>query len=48
MDRLGGRWGVVQIGDSFCEVEKSYFKVHNIKPVWFRKTFIEWLTGRSI
>ncbi len=44
--KLGGRWGVVKLGEFYCEVERTYFKVHNIKPVWYRKTFKEWLTGQ--
>lgn len=48
MNDLGGRWGVVQIGELYCEVEHSYFKVHNVKPVWVRKTFIEWLTRKRL
>ena len=43
---LGGRWGVVKLGERYCEVERTYFKVHGVKPVWYRKTFREWLTGR--
>lgn len=43
MDSLGGRWGVVKLGERYCEVERTYFKVHGIKPVWYRKTFKEWL-----
>ena len=46
MSELGCRWGVVKLGERYCEVERTYFKVHNVKPVWYRKTFKEWLTGR--
>lgn len=44
--QLGGRWGVVKLGEYYCEVERTYFKVHNVKPVWYRKTLREWLTGQ--
>jgi len=42
MNRLGGRWGVVKLGENYCEVEQSYFKVHNVKPVWIRRDW-KWL-----
>ena len=45
MNRLGGRWGVVKLGECYCEVERSYFKVHNVKPVWIRRDW-KWLTGQ--
>jgi hypothetical protein len=48
MADLGGRWGVAKVDGGFIEVERTYFKVHNVKPVWFRKTFIEWLTRTGI
>ncbi len=48
MADLGGRWGVVKLGERYCEVERTYFKVHGIKPVWYRKTFREWLTGTKL
>lgn len=48
MADLGGRWGVVKLGERYCEVERTYFKVHGIKPVWYRKTFKEWLTREKL
>lgn len=45
MSDLGGRWGVVQIGQAFIEVEQTYWRLHNIKPVWVRRDW-KWLIGR--
>jgi hypothetical protein len=47
MADLGGVWGVVSIGNRYCEVEISYFKVHKVKPVWLRMRDRLWLTIRG-
>lgn len=47
MADLGGSWGVVKIGDNYCEVERSYFKVHNVKPEWVRRRDRKWLIRRK-
>ena len=45
MDQLGGSWGVVRVGEMYCEVEQTYFRVHNVKPEWVRRDW-KWLIGR--
>jgi hypothetical protein len=32
--RLGGRWYVVKLGDSYCNVHEHYLRVHDIKPIY--------------
>ena len=45
MYRFGGRWGVVKLGEFYCEVEESYFRLHHVKPIWIKRDW-KWLTGQ--
>jgi len=33
MDKYGGQWHVVKIGDGYVEVHKEYLKTHKVKSV---------------